>query len=82
MSAKDEKSAGTRNRPNAQFQRGVSRAQQLLIVALVCIVMAGCVSPSVVVVDQKELSSRSLLQPLSWISQNLNHGTVTRISLG
>ena len=43
MSAKDEKSAGTRNRPNAQFQRGVSRAQQLLIVALACIVMAGVV---------------------------------------
>jgi len=43
MSAKDEKSAGTRNRPNAQYQRGVSRAQQLLIVALVCIVMAGIV---------------------------------------
>ena len=43
MSAKDKKAAGNSNRPNAQCQRGVSRAQQLLIVALGCIVIAGVV---------------------------------------
>jgi hypothetical protein len=43
MSAKDKKAAGNSNRPNAQCQRGVSRAQQLLMVALACIVIAGVV---------------------------------------
>ena len=43
MSAKDKKAAGNSNRPNAQCQRGVSRAQQLLMVALVCVVTAGVV---------------------------------------
>lgn len=43
MSAKDKTSAGSSNRPNAQYQRGISRAQQLLMVALVCILIAGVV---------------------------------------
>ena len=43
MSAKDNKAAGYSTRPNAQRQRGVSRAQQLLMVALGCIVIAGVV---------------------------------------
>ena len=43
MSAKDKKAAGSSNRPNAQRQRGASRAQQLLMVALSCIVIAGVV---------------------------------------
>ena len=43
MSAQDNIAAGYSTRPNAQRQRGVSRAQQLLIVALGCIVIAGVV---------------------------------------
>jgi hypothetical protein len=43
MSAKDNKAAGYSTRPNAQRQRGISRAQQLLMVALGCIVIAGVV---------------------------------------
>ena len=43
MSAKDNKAAGYSTRPNALRQRGVSRAQQLLMVALGCIVIAGVV---------------------------------------
>ena len=43
MSAQDNKAAGYSTRPNAQRQRGVSRAQQLLMVALGCIVIAGVV---------------------------------------
>lgn len=43
MSVKDNKAAGNSTRPNAQRQRGVSRAQQLLMVALGCIVIAGVV---------------------------------------
>jgi len=43
MSVKDKTSAGSSNRPNAQYQRGISRAQQLLMVALVCILIAGVV---------------------------------------
>ena len=43
MSAQDNKAASYSTRPNAQRQRGVSRAQQLLMVALGCIVIAGVV---------------------------------------
>ena len=43
MSAQDNKAAGYSTRPTALRQRGVSRAQQLLMVALGCIVIAGVV---------------------------------------
>ena len=43
MSATDQEASVSNNRPTAQPQRGVSRAQKLLMVALVCVVTAGVV---------------------------------------
>ena len=43
MSATDQEASVSNNRSTAQPQRGVSRAQKLLMVALVCIVTAGVV---------------------------------------
>jgi hypothetical protein len=43
MSARDQKASVSNNQSAAQYQRGVSKAQQLLLVALVCVVAAGVV---------------------------------------
>ena len=43
MSATDQEASVSNNRSTAQPQRGVSRAQKLLMVALVCVVTAGVV---------------------------------------
>lgn len=43
MSARDQKASVSNNQSAAQYQRGLSKAQQLLLVALVCVVAAGVV---------------------------------------
>jgi hypothetical protein len=43
MSARDQKASVSNNQSAAQYQGGVSKAQQLLLVALVCVVAAGVV---------------------------------------
>ena len=43
MSATDQEASVSNNQSAAQYQRGVSKAQQLLLVALVCVVAAGVV---------------------------------------
>ena len=43
MSATDQEASVSNNQSTAQPQRGVSRAQKLLMVALVCVVTAGVV---------------------------------------
>jgi hypothetical protein len=43
MSATDQEASVSDNRSTAQSQTGVSRAQKLLMVALVCVVIAGVV---------------------------------------
>ena len=43
MSARDQKASFSNNQSAAQYQRGLSKAQQLLLVALVCVVAAGVV---------------------------------------